>query len=113
MLTQRAVIFFFVIFILIIGFAVGIQKESSEKTSTGTVPVDDPVDDKALEVGEISVEEKLQIEDWIQENDLNQYGDAKDTAYIGGTPLFDEATGKSIDKYEYILRNYPDRPWEK
>ncbi len=60
---------------------------------------------------EISFEENQQIEAWIIENDLNQYGDPKDTVYIGGTPLFDEKTGESIDKYEYILRNHPNKPW--
>jgi len=63
--------------------------------------------------GEISAKEKQQIEAWIIENDLNQYGDPKDTVYAGGTPLFNEATGETIDKYEYILGNHPDRPWKK
>jgi len=61
----------------------------------------------------ISETEKEQIEAWIIENDLNQYGDLKDTVYMGGTPLFDERTGESIDKYEYILRKHLDRPWRK
>ena len=61
----------------------------------------------------ISPEEKGLIEIWIRENNLNQYGDPKDTVYMGGTPLFDEKTGESIDKYEYILRRHPDRPWGK
>lgn len=66
-----------------------------------------------LKEGEISFAEKQQIEAWIIENNLNQYGDAKDAVYMGGTPLFDEKTGQSIDKYEYILRNYPNKPWLK
>lgn len=57
--------------------------------------------------------EKEQIESWIIENDLNQYGDSKNRVYTGGTPLFDEKTGETIDKYEYILRKHPDRPWKK
>jgi len=100
MLTQRAVIFFFVILILIIGFVFVQQQESEE-------------DLKPMETTDISLEEKQQIEDWIQENDLNQYGDAKDRVYIGGTPLFDERTGQSTDRYEYILRNHENRPWLK
>ena len=60
---------------------------------------------------EISEAEKAKIEAWIKENDLNQYGDPKGTFYTGGTPLFDEKTGRSIDKYEYILKNHSDRPW--
>jgi len=55
--------------------------------------------------------EQAQIEAWIIENDLNRYGDSKDTVYIGGTPLFDEATGKSTDRFDYIINKYPDKPW--
>ena len=61
----------------------------------------------------ISGTEKQKIEAWILENDLNQYGDPKNIFYTGGTPLFDEKTGRSIDRYEYILKNYPDQPWLK
>jgi len=86
---QIAIIIGLVILILIVGFAILRQGEE----------------------GEISLEEKQLIEAWIIENDLNQYGDPKDTAYIGGTPLFDEKTGESIDKYEYVLRNHPNKPW--
>ncbi len=67
--------------------------------------------EKEAKEGEISFEKNQQIEAWIIENDLNQYGDPKDTVYIGGTPLFNEMTGESIDKYEYILRNHPNKPW--
>lgn len=63
--------------------------------------------------GKISFEEKELIEAWIKESGLNQYGDSKDTVYMGGTPLFNEATGETIDKYEYILRRHPDKPWLK
>jgi len=99
MLSTKAVIFFFVILILIIGF-VFVQQENEE-------------DLKPMETIGVSLEEKQQIEDWLQENNLNEYGDAIDTAYTGGTPLFDERTGESTDRYEYILRGHPDRPWKK
>jgi len=82
-----------IILILIIGF--GILKQGKEQG------------------GGIFPEERQLIETWILENDLNQYGDPKDTVYIGGTPLFDERTGERIDKYEYIFKNYPDKPWLK
>ena len=58
-------------------------------------------------------QEKRLIEVWIKESDLNEYGDSKDTVYGGGTPLFNEATGERIDKYQYILRNHPAKPWRK
>jgi len=69
-------------------------------------------EEKKMEEG-ISSEEKELIETWIIKNDLNQYADPKDTVYMGGTPLFDEMTGESIDKYEYILQQHPQRPWRK
>ena len=71
-----------VVLILIIGFVILKQEERGE--------------------GGISAGEKELIETWIIENDL---------VYMGGTPLFDEMTGESIDKYEYILRRHSDRPW--
>jgi len=58
-----------------------------------------------------TLDEKTLIDDWISANNLNEYGDPKDTVYTGGTPLFDELTGVSIDRYEYIKRNHPNRPW--
>jgi len=69
--------------------------------------------EKQMEPGEISWQEKEQIDIWLVENDLNQYGDPKGTMYTGGTPLFDERTGQGIDKYEYILMNHSDRPWKR
>lgn len=59
---------------------------------------------------EICIDEKLKvcIDRWIEENNLNKYGDSKDTMYIGGTPLFDETTGKTIDRYRYIIQRHPE-----
>jgi hypothetical protein len=60
----------------------------------------------------VTVEEKSQIDAWIEKKNLNFYADPKDSAYAGGTPLFDESTGSYIDRYEYILKNHPDQPWK-
>ncbi|MBZ9577694.1 hypothetical protein KJA13_01510 [Patescibacteria group bacterium] len=97
-LRRNIIIISLIILILVIGFVVfkeGLKEEEKEQEA---------------EQG-ISLEEKQQIEAWIEENNLNQYGDPKDTVYTGGTPLFNEKTGERIDKYEYILRKHPDRPW--
>jgi hypothetical protein len=53
-------------------------------------------------------ETKKRIDRWIKEHNRNPYGDAKDTMYAGGTPLFDERTGNSKDKYDYILEKHPE-----
>ena len=63
---------------------------------------------KALEINE-----KAKIEKWIVDSGLNEYGESADTLYAGGTPLFDEVTGKSIDRYDYIIENHPSRPWNR
>jgi hypothetical protein len=39
---------------------------------------------------------------------LNQFGDPPGTMYTGGTPLFDEKTGKSTDRAAYIFARHPD-----
>ena len=39
---------------------------------------------------------------------LNPYGDPPDTLYAGGTPLFDEKTGKSADRAQHVFAKHPD-----
>ena len=51
---------------------------------------------------------KQRIDRWIKDNNRNNYGDSKDTMYAGGTPLFDERTGKTKDRYDYILEKHPE-----
>ena len=45
---------------------------------------------------------------WLEKNKLDQYGNPAGTMYMGGTPLFDEASGKSLDRLEYIYKNHAD-----
>jgi hypothetical protein len=51
---------------------------------------------------------KRKIDTWIRDQDRNEYGDEKGTFYMGGTPLFDERTGRRKDLYEYILERNPE-----
>jgi len=55
----------------------------------------------------LTEDQKKQIEEWLQANKLNDYGDPTDTVYTGGTPLFDEAKGVSLDRYEYLFEKFP------
>lgn len=32
--------------------------------------------------------------------------------YMGGSPLFNESTGESIDRYTYLKNKYPNSPWK-
>jgi hypothetical protein len=45
---------------------------------------------------------------WVEDRHLNTYGDGPDTVYPGGTPLFDERTGKSRDRADYIFSRHLD-----
>jgi hypothetical protein len=60
--------------------------------------------------GQSAVDEQLhrRIDEWIARNGLNTYGDPPGTMYMGGTPLFDEATGAVKDRYLYILEKHPE-----
>jgi len=61
----------------------------------------------------VNLQERLQIEEWITKNKLNQYGDPADTLYEGGSPLMDETTGKTMTRYEYLFEKHLTRPWKK
>ena len=39
---------------------------------------------------------------------LNQFGEPPETMYPGGTPLFDEKTGKRTDREAYVFAKHPD-----
>ncbi len=51
---------------------------------------------------------KQRIDKWITDKKRNPYGDSPSTMYAGGTPLFDERTGRTRDKYDYILEKHPE-----
>ncbi len=56
----------------------------------------------------LTVDDKQKIEEWLKKNKLNRFGDPMDTYYAGGTPLFNEKTGQSIERFSYILKNHPE-----
>jgi hypothetical protein len=57
--------------------------------------------------------EKQAIDSWLTSQNLNKYGDDIGTFYTGGTPLFNEQTGETIDRYDYLLQKFSDKPWTK
>jgi hypothetical protein len=48
------------------------------------------------------------VDGWLEQNHLDQYGNKAGTMYMGGTPLFDEASGKTTDRLEYIYQTHPE-----
>ena len=75
--------------------------------------VDTVVQRDTVRVPPVSASERARIDAWLRANDatLNEYGDPEGTMYTGASPLFDERTGRTITKYEYIVREHPDKPW--
>ena len=53
-------------------------------------------------------EGKAVIDEWLEKNQLNEFGDNLGTLYTGGTPLFDELTGQATDRFEYLLKKFPE-----
>ncbi len=56
----------------------------------------------------LSDEQKKAIDERIKRDGLNEFGDPKGTSYMGGTPLFNEMTGETKDRYEHISGKHPD-----
>ena len=52
-------------------------------------------------------EEKC-VDRWLAERKLDPYGSPEGTMYAGGTPLFNEATGRHIDRLDYVYRKHPE-----
>jgi hypothetical protein len=48
------------------------------------------------------------IDRWLAERKLDRFGWPEGTMYAGGTPLFDEATGRQLDRRDYIYAKHPE-----
>ncbi len=59
-------------------------------------------------MSQLDPQQKKWIDETIKRLGLNEYGDAPDTMYAGGTPLFNEMTGKTTDRYDYIVSRHKD-----
>jgi hypothetical protein len=44
----------------------------------------------------------------IEARALNDYGDAKEVMYPGGTPLFDESSGLATPWLQYMKQHHPE-----
>jgi hypothetical protein len=44
----------------------------------------------------------------LREKGLNPFGDPPDMMYAGGSPLFNEKTGESVPREQYVYSRHPD-----
>lgn len=51
----------------------------------------------------------VRADKWLKMTRLNSFGDDPGTAYLGGTPLFNEGTNEVTYRYDYLLKKF--LPW--
>ncbi|HET9036608.1 MAG TPA: hypothetical protein VFN45_10395 [Myxococcaceae bacterium] len=48
------------------------------------------------------------VDRWLKGHGLDDYGNPQGTMYAGGTPTFDETTGRSVDRWTLVAKNRPE-----
>ena len=48
------------------------------------------------------------VEKWLKGHGLDDYGNPQGTLYAGGTPTFDETTGRYADRWTMVAKNRPE-----
>lgn len=48
------------------------------------------------------------VDGWLKAHNLDRFGSPKGTMYAGGSPLFDERTGESHDRLDFVLSRQPE-----
>ena len=51
--------------------------------------------------------EEACVDKWLAERKLDPYGNPEGTMYAGGTPLFNERTGETVDRLDYVYKRQP------
>lgn len=83
------------------------QKLDDVFEEEGEITNDSSAEEDSVSHG-LSSEDKREIDKWLEDNDLNRYGDSGGVIYQDGSPLYNRETGEQIDRYDYILERYPD-----
>jgi len=55
-----------------------------------------------------SQDQEACVDQWLTARKLDPYGSPAGTMYAGGTPLFDERTGETRDRLEYVYSRHPE-----
>ena len=48
------------------------------------------------------------VDRWLKGHGLDSYGNPEGTMYAGGTPTFDETTGRSVDRWSLVAKHRPE-----
>lgn len=63
--------------------------------------------DSGVPAGGDQASEEACVDAWLAKNKLDAYGSAEGTMYAGGSPLFDERTGESKNRLEFVYARHP------
>jgi len=78
-----------------------LSSSEKENLETSEIDLDNP------DYKDLTKEHKEAIDEWLKKNGYNRYGDSAGVIYTGGTPLFDEVSTRTEDRFEYILKRHP------
>src|SRR3989442_7139145 len=89
--------------------AAGLPRSLLGACSVPACPKDKPATNKSriASTKAARAREEKCVDRWLAERKLDPYGSPEGTMYAGGTPLFNEATGRRIDRLDYIYRKHP------
>jgi hypothetical protein len=88
------------------------QQTPSPATLSGATPTEDsgtlPAGDSGTQAQGGNAAVEACVDRWLQEHKLDRFGHPEGTMYAGGSPLFNEATGESKDRLEYVFGRNPE-----
>lgn len=84
----------------------------SADTGTGQGPTADKTSAEGSTAAMLSpAEHQAQencLDKWLKEKKMDPYGHPEGTMYAGGSPLFNERTGESRDRLDYVYERQPE-----
>jgi hypothetical protein len=92
--------------LLAILVVLGCQERSTPPEPSGPTPV--PAAERPSPRTDAGDQRDACLDSKLWEAHLNSYGDPEGTAYAGGTPLFNEATGQAMTRREYVAKRHPE-----
>jgi len=83
------------------------SKPPSSAPSPGSSPAA-PAPSAAARPAAEDEDEEACLDRWLKERKLDRFGSPEGSMYAGGTPLFDEVTGRQTSRRDYVYARHPD-----
>jgi hypothetical protein len=83
-------------------------KPSPPSPTTAATPTPAPSASVEPARDDESDREEACLDRWLAERKLDRYGSPEGAMYAGGTPLFDETTGRQTPRRDYVYARHPE-----